>query len=82
VGAAGAPLALAFGRSLEIELRPAPGGVELLLRPDGRLAGACARAIPELVAALTRRGIGVARAEVRPHASADRRRVDLPRGLR
>jgi hypothetical protein len=82
VGAGGAPLSLAFGQSLEVELRPAPGGVEILLRPEGRLAAACARAVPELVAALSRRGIGVARAEVRPRASEDRRRVDLPRGLR
>jgi hypothetical protein len=63
---AGTPLALAFGRSLEVELRAVPGGVELVLRADRRLALACTNGLPELVAALARRGIAVARAEVRP----------------
>jgi hypothetical protein len=61
----GAPLALSFGRALDIELRSVPGGVELLLRADSRLARACAAGMPGLVAALERRGIAVVRAEVR-----------------
>jgi hypothetical protein len=80
---AGAPLALAFGRSLDVELRPAPGGIELVLRADRRLAVACADGLPELVAALGRRGIAVKRAEVRPRGgAAGGARVDLPPPLR
>jgi hypothetical protein len=74
---------LALGRSLAIELRLAPGGLELVLRADRRLAGACAEGLPALVAALGRRGIAVARAGIRPRTGAPGGgRVDLPPPLR
>jgi hypothetical protein len=79
---AGAPLALAFGRSLEVELRPTERGVELLLRVERRLATACEAGLSGLVAALARRGVAVARAEVRPRPAPHGHRVDLPPGLR
>jgi hypothetical protein len=79
---AGAPLALALGRSLALELRPTPRGVELVLHADRRLATACTDGLPELVAALARRGVAVARAEVRSRAAPHGRCVDLPPGLR
>jgi len=79
---AGATLALAFGRSLDVELRAAPRGVELVLRADRRLASACADGLPAIVAALARRGVAVARAEVRPRAAPPGRCVDLPAALR
>jgi hypothetical protein len=79
----GATIALALGRSLAIELRLAPGGLELVLRADRRLAGACAEGLPALVAALGRRGIAVARAGIRPRSGAPGgARVDLPPPLR
>jgi hypothetical protein len=65
---AGAPLALAFGRALSVELRPGAAGVELLLRADATLLRAAAAELPALVTALRARGVGVARAEVRPQA--------------
>jgi hypothetical protein len=66
----GAPLALSFGRSLEVELRTSPGGVELVLRPEPRLERAAQAELPRLVDALRARGVGVARAEIRPRAGA------------
>jgi hypothetical protein len=79
----GAPLALSFGRSLGIEVRSAPGGVALVLRADRRLAAVCSEALPELVAALARRGVVVAGAEVRPQRGTPPGRcVDLPPALR
>jgi hypothetical protein len=89
--ARGAPLALSFGRALEVELRSVAGGIELVLRADSRLARACAAGMPGLVAALERRGISVVRAEVRgrrdggPCGTGGGRRppfVDLPVPLR
>jgi hypothetical protein len=70
----GAPLALSFGRSLEVELRSGPGGVELLLRPEPRLERTADAELPRLVAALRTRGVAVARAEVRPRGAARRAR--------
>jgi hypothetical protein len=64
----GAPLALSFGRSLDVELRTGVGGVELRLVPEARLARAAEAELPRVVAALRQRGIAVARAEVRPRA--------------
>jgi hypothetical protein len=61
----GAPLSLSLGRALEVDLRAAPAGVELVLRPDPRLARAAEAELPALVASLRSRGIAVARAEVR-----------------
>jgi hypothetical protein len=61
----GAPLALSFGRSLDVELRSGAAGVEVLLRPDPRLLHAARAELPRLVAALRVRGVAVARAEVR-----------------
>jgi hypothetical protein len=79
----GAPLTLSFGRSLGVELRSGAGGVEVVLRADARLARACERALPALLAALRRRGVPVARAAVRSRAaSAADPRVDAARPLR
>lgn len=78
----GAPLSLSFGRSLEVELRPSPGGVEVVLRPEPRLARSCADELPRVVAALAARGVSVARAEVRPRPGGGRPRVDVPPPLR
>lgn len=82
----GAPLALSFGRSLDVELRAVPGGVELVLRPEARLARAAAAELPRVVAALGAKGITVARAEIRSRpagaAAAGGSRVDLPTGVR
>lgn len=82
----GAPLAISFGRSLDVELRPSPAGLELVLRPEARLARACQAELPGVVAALAARGLAVARAEVRargaPHGDAAGPRVDLQTGLR
>ncbi|HET8542823.1 MAG TPA: hypothetical protein VFL83_23315 [Anaeromyxobacter sp.] len=80
----GAPLSLSLGRALEVDLRAAAAGVEVVLRPDPRLARAAAAELPALVAALRSRGIAVARAEVRPRAErADAgRRVDVSAPLR
>ena len=60
------PLALSFGRSLDVELRSTGAGVELLLRPDATLARAAEAELPRMIAALKVRGVAVARAEVRP----------------
>ena len=80
----GAPLALSFGRSLDVELRPSPRGLELVLRPEPRLARASHAEVRGLVAALAEKGIAVARAEVRVRGTAAGcdRRVDLGAGLR
>jgi hypothetical protein len=80
---AGAPLALSFGRSLDVELRSTPAGVEVVLRPAAPLARACEAELPRVVRALEARGVTVARARVRPRASeAVPPRVDLPPALR
>lgn len=71
-------LELAFGRALSVELRAAPGGVEVLLRPDAGLARQAAAELPALVQALRDRGVPVARAEVRRAGG----RVDGPPSLR
>ena len=60
------PLALSFGRSLDVELRSTPAGIELLLRPEAGLARAAEAELPRVIAALRARGVAVARAEVRP----------------
>lgn len=60
------PLALSFGRSLDVELRSTGAGIELLLRPEACLARAAEAELPRMVAALRVRGVAVARAEVRP----------------
>jgi hypothetical protein len=81
----GAPLSLSFGRSLEVELRASPRGVELLLRPERRLARACEAELGALVSALAARGVAVARAGVRARsvgAGAQGPRVDVHPGLR
>jgi hypothetical protein len=62
----GAPLTLSFGRSLSVDVRQAAGGVEVVLRPDARLARAAEAELPGVVDALRARGVRVARAEVRP----------------
>jgi hypothetical protein len=61
----GAPLELAFGRALSVELRGGRGGVEIVLRPSASLARAASAELPALVRALRERGVAVARAEVR-----------------
>lgn len=71
-----APLALSFGRSLQVELRSTPAGVELVLRPEASLARAAEAELPRMLAALRVRGVVVARAEVRPRPGAGGRRVD------
>jgi hypothetical protein len=62
----GAPLTLAFGRSLSVDVRQAAGGVEVVLRPDARLSRAAEAELPRVVDALRARGVRVTRAEVRP----------------
>jgi hypothetical protein len=69
----GAPLALSFGRSLEVELRSGASGIELLLRPDPRLLRAAEAELPRLLAALRVRGVAVARAEVRARGGSSGR---------
>lgn len=69
----GAPLALSFGRSLDVELRSGAAGVEVLLRPEPRLLQAAQAELPRVLAALRLRGIAVARAEVRARGGGDRR---------
>jgi hypothetical protein len=71
--AGGAPLAISFGRSLDVELRAVAAGVEVVLRPEPSLAHAARVELPRLVAALRGQGVAVARAEVRPHGSGGRR---------
>ncbi len=78
----GAPLSLSFGRSLGVDIRVAPAGVELVLRPDARLARGAEAELPRLVAALRARGLAVARAEVRTGGTAATARVDVPSPLR
>jgi hypothetical protein len=82
----GAPLALSFGRSLDVEIRSAPRGVEVVLRPEPRLARASEAELRGVVAALEAKGIAVSRAEVRVRGAreaGDRGpRVDLSAGLR
>jgi hypothetical protein len=64
----GAPLALAFGGALSVELTVAPAGVEVLLKPGAELARVVRAELPLLVDALRARGVVVARAEVLPRA--------------
>ncbi len=71
----GAPLALSFGRSLDVELRSGAAGVEVLLRPEPRLLHAAEAELPRVLAALRLRGIAVARAEVRSRGGGDARRA-------
>lgn len=80
----GAPLSLSFGRSLDVELRAVPGGVELVVRAEPRLARAFAAGLGDLVASLGRRGVAVVRAEVRSRRGGPARPpfVDLPVPLR
>jgi hypothetical protein len=79
----GAPLALSFGRSLDVEIRSAPRGVEVVLRPEPRLARASEAELRGVVAALAAKGIAVARAEVRVRGAGEPApRVDLSAGLR
>ncbi len=81
----GAPLALSFGRSLDVEIRPVPGGIELVLRPEPRLARSAESELRGVVAALGAKGIAVARASVRVRGGGARApgpRVDLPPGVR
>lgn len=82
----GAPLALSFGRSLDVELRAAPHGLELVLRPEPRLARASEAELRGVVEALARKGIAVSRAEVRvrgPRSPGEHGpRVDVAPGLR
>jgi hypothetical protein len=68
--AAGAPLALSFGRSLDVELRAVAGGVEVVLRPEPALARAAEAELPRLVAALRVRGVAVVSAAVRSRGQA------------
>jgi len=65
----GAPLSLSLGRSLGVDLRATPAGVEVVLRPEPRLARAAEAELPALVAALRARGVAVGRAEVRARGS-------------
>jgi hypothetical protein len=60
----GAPLSLSLGRALDVELRAGQGGVEVVLRPEPRLARVAEAELPGLVASLRARGIAVARAAV------------------
>ena len=48
----GAPLSLSFGRSLDVELRAVPAGVEVVLRPEPRLLRAAEAELPRVVEAL------------------------------
>ena len=70
----GAPLALSFGRSLDVELRSGAAGVEILLRPEPRLLHAAEAELPRVVAAMRARGIAVARAEVQARGATRRAR--------
>jgi len=86
----GAPLELALGRALSVELRSGRGGVEVVLRPEARLARDAAAELPGLVRALRARGVAVARAEVHSRGApaavgpqvGGEARVDCGRGLR
>jgi hypothetical protein len=77
----GAPLSLSLGRSLDVDLRATAGGVELVLRPEPRLARAAAAELPALVAALRARGVAVARAEIRARRDAGSARPGGPTAL-
>src|SRR6266545_1683979 len=70
----GAPLALSFGRSLDVELRSSAAGIEVVLRPEPRLLRAAEAELPRVVEALRLRGVEVARAEVRPRQGGRRAR--------
>ncbi len=72
--AGGGPLALSFGRSLDVELRPGVAGVEVVLRPEPRLLRAAEAELPRLVEALRLRGVAVASAAVRPRGGGGRAR--------
>jgi len=61
----GGALALELGRALSVELRSAPGGVQILLRPDAALSRVASAELPGLVGALRARGVAVASAAVR-----------------
>jgi hypothetical protein len=63
------PLALSFGRSLDVELRSGTAGVEILLRPEPHLLHAARAELPRVVAALRLRGVAVANADVRGRES-------------
>lgn len=78
----GAPLTLSLGRALDVHVRAGQAGVEVVLRPDPRLARAAEAELPALVASLRSRGILVARAAVRARASGERPRVDVSTPLR
>jgi hypothetical protein len=69
----GEPLALSFGRSLDVEIRAGATGIEIALRPDPRLSRAAEAELRALVATLRARGIAVARAEVRARGGAQER---------
>jgi hypothetical protein len=77
----GGPLSLSLGRALDVDLRAARAGVEVVLRPEPRLARAAEAELPALVASLRARGIAVAKAEVRVRGG-DGRRVDVSSPLR
>jgi hypothetical protein len=64
----GAHLALAFGAALGVDLRGTAAGVEVTLRPAAALERAAAAELPALLAALSARGVRVARASVRAAA--------------
>lgn len=70
----GAPLALSFGRSLDVELRAVPSGVEVVLRPEPRLLRAAEVELPRVVEALRLRGIEVAHAGVMSRGRGGRAR--------
>jgi len=68
-------LALDFGRALGVELKRAPGGVEVALAAAPALASAARAELPGLLRALAARGVPVVRAEVRERgAPAGQRR--------
>lgn len=69
-----APLTLTFGQALDVDLRSAPAGVEVVLRPEGRLLAAAQAELPRVVEALRLRGVQVARAEVAPRGGGRRSR--------
>jgi hypothetical protein len=78
-------VALRFGDALSVDLRAGAQGLEVLLRPDPRLAGAARAELPRLIEALRARGVRVAHAEVQargPARQAPRERVDGPAGVR
>jgi hypothetical protein len=78
----GAPLTLSLGRALDVDVRAGREGVEVVLRPDPRLARVAEAELPGLVASLRSRGIAVSRAEVRARAGDGGARVDVSTPLR